>query len=456
MIKALRNALDQRKISVCELCSEYKKSIEANTSLNAFITLDFSGIKQAQLLIDKNEASMFTGIPVAVKDNIITKGIKTTCASKILSDFIPDYDAYVIQTLKKQRYILSGKTNMDEFAMGNTSRLSYFGPVKNPTHPTLVAGGSSGGSAAAVAAGLSPIALGSDTGGSVRQPAAFCGCFGLKPTYGKISRSGLTAFASSLEQIGIISSSSEDALFMLNAISGSDKNDMTSAVSSDCKIYDIKGKIGLPKEFFDFSDVEIAAVVEAMVKKLEKHGFTVEYCSISSLKYAVSAYYIISSAEAASNLSRFDGIKYGSSENGIDFYDIVTNTRSMDFSTEVKRRIMLGNYVLSGGFYEKYYLKAQNVQKKLKHEFSELFKTYDFLITPTAPSFPPKANAELSPAQSYNADILTVPANLTGLPCLSVPCTTPSGPPVGISITGKPFSESELLSLGHIFEKRCI
>lgn len=454
MIKSLRDALDRKKISVSELCSEYRKKAEEASDLNAFITLDFSNTDYAQKLIDKNEASMLTGIPVAVKDNIMTRGIKTTCASKMLENFIPQYNATVIKRLKKIGYVLSGKTNMDEFAMGNTSENSYFNAVKNPLCRGYVSGGSSGGSAAAVAAKLSPIALGSDTGGSVRQPAAFCGCCGLKPTYGKISRFGLIAFAPSLEQIGIISNSSEDALFMLNAISGIDTNDMTSVNSKPCSIYDVKGKIGLIKDFFDFSDPKIAFTVENSAKKLEKQGFVVEYCSLSSLKYAVSAYYIISSAEAASTLSRFDGVKYGYFNGGDSFYNIVKNSRSLGFGKEVKLRIMLGNYCLSQGFYEKYYIKAQNVQKKLKHEFSELFKSYDFLIMPTSPELPKKSGISSTLSETYNADILTVPANLTGLPALSVPCGEILGFPVGMSIMTKAFCESELLSLGNIFERK--
>lgn len=455
MIKDLRDALDRKKISVAELCTEYRKKIEEHSDLNAFLTVDFSNADYAQKLIDENKASMLTGIPVAVKDNIMTKGVKTTCASKMLYDFVPQYSATVIQKLEKCGYILSGKTNMDEFAMGNTSENSYFGAVKNPRYDGYVSGGSSGGSATAVSAKLSPVALGSDTGGSVRQPAAFCGCFGLKPTYGKISRFGLIAFAPSLEQIGILSDSSEDALFMLNAISGIDKNDMTSINSKPCTIYDVKGKIGLVKEFFDFSDPKIASMVENSARQLEKHGFLIEYCSLSSLKYAVSAYYIISSAEAASTLSRFDGVKDGYSYDGDSFYDIVKNSRGFGFGKEVKRRIMLGNYCLSEGFYEKYYIKAQNVQKKLKHEFSELFKSYDFLIMPTAPELPKKSGSKSTLSETYNSDILTVPANLTGLPCLSVPCGEVLGLPVGMSIMSRAFCESEILSLGNIFERKC-
>lgn len=455
MIKSLRNLLDTKKISVLELCEEYKKKITENSDLNAFISVNFENIEYAQKLIDESKATMLTGIPVAVKDNILTKDIATTCASKMLEGFIPKQDATVIKKLKSEGFVMAGKTNMDEFAMGNTSENSYFGAVKNPKYPGYVAGGSSGGSAAAVASELVPVALGSDTGGSVRQPAAFCGCFGLKPTYGRVSRFGLIAFSPSLEQIGILANSSEDTLFMLNSISGHDENDMTSIYKKPCSIYNVGKRIGLVKEFFDFSDENVAKAVEGSARELENQGFSLKYCSLSSLKYAVSAYYILSSCEAASNLARFDGVKYGFKASGDTFEEIVKNSRSIGFGKEVKRRIILGNYCLSKGFYEKYYIKAQNVQKKLKHEFSTLLKSYDFLIMPTAPSLPQKSGTKLSLSETYSSDILTVAANLTGLPSFSVPCDEVSGLPVGMSIMGKAFSESEIISLGNIFERKC-
>lgn len=458
MISKLRNALDSKKISTFEIIAELQKKCEENTQYNCFITNTWDYAKKqaekAQELILKNKASSLTGIPIAVKDNILTKGIKTTCASKMLESFIPDFDATVIKKLNSEDFILSGKTNLDEFSMGNTNENSYFGRVLNPFDMQRVSGGSSGGSAAAVKLGLSPAALGSDTGGSVRQPASFCGVFGLKPTYGKVSRYGLISFASSLEQIGIIASSALDTLLVLNAISGKDENDATSIASDKCQIKNTGGKIGLIKEFFDFSNPEISKTVEEAAKQFEKLGFFVEYCSLESLKYAVSAYYVISSAEAASNLSRFDGIKYGLKENGETFEELIINSRTNGFGTEVKRRIMLGNYVLSEGFYDKFYVKAKSVQSKLKMEFSKLFETYDFLITPTSPALAQIAGKIVTPTENYNADILTVTQNLTGLPCISVPCGMISGLSVGMSITGKPFFESEIISLADLFERR--
>lgn len=457
MISKIRNALDTKKISTIELIEELQKNCEEKKEYNCFITNDWDYAKKqaqkAQELILKNEASPLTGIPIAVKDNILTKGIKTTCASKMLENFVPDFDATVIEKLNSKSFILSGKTNSDEFSMGNTSESSYFGRVLNPFDKKRVSGGSSGGSAAAVALGLSAAALGSDTGGSVRQPASFCGVFGLKPTYGKVSRYGLISFASSLEQVGIIGTSALDTMLVLNEISGKDKKDATSLESERCEIKTVSGKIGLIKEFFDFSDENVAKCVEEAVKEFEKLGFLIEFSSLGSLKYAVSAYYILSSAEAASNLSRFDGIKYGLKCEGESFEEIITSSRTKGFGTEVKRRIMLGNYVLSEGFYEKFYLKAKCVQNKLKAEFSELFKSYDFLITPTAPSLPQVAGKSVTPSENYNADILTVTQNLAGLPSISVPCGSFSGLPVGFSITGKHFSESEIISLAHLFER---
>ena len=459
MISKIRNALDSKKISTVELIYELQKRFEEKKEYNCFITTDWDYAKKqaenAQKLILENKASSLTGIPIAIKDNILTKGIKTTCASKMLESFIPDFNATVIEKLNAENFILSGKTNLDEFSMGNTTENSYFGRVLNPFDKKRVSGGSSWGSAAAVKLGLSPAALGSDTGGSVRQPASFCEVFGLKPTYGKVSRFGLISFASSLEQIGILGASALDTLLVLNAISGKDTNDATSLASDKCEIKNTGTKIGLVKEFFNFSDPEISKAVEKASRRFEKLGFSVSYCSLESLKYAVSAYYVISSAEAASNLSRFDGIKYGLKASGESFEQIITNSRTKGFGTEVKRRIMLGNYVLSEGFYEKFYLKAKNVQNKLKAEFSELFKTYDFLITPTAPSLPQLSGKNVTPSENYNADILTVTQNLTGLPCISVPCGKVLGLPVGMSITGKYFFESEIISLADLFERRC-
>lgn len=457
MIQKMRNALDTKQISTIELLEEYKKRIKANKEFNCFITNDFEYSKElaksAQVLIDERKSNPMTGILVAVKDNILTKDIKTTCASKMLENFIPDFDATVIKKLKSNGYILSGKTNMDEFAMGNTNESSYFGNVLNPHDKTKTPGGSSGGSAACVALDLSPVALGSDTGGSVRQPASFCGVLGLKPTYGKISRYGLVSFASSLEQIGIFAKTVNDIKIVLNTISGKDTHDFTSIASQSCEFKPVNGKIGLIKEFFDFSDEKISRTVENAAKSFEQLGFSVKYCSLKNLEFAVSSYYIISSAEASSNLSRFDGIKYGFREKGCSFEDIISSSRTKGFGKEVKRRILLGNYVLTQGYYEKFYLKAKSVQTALKYDFDKLLSEFDFLITPTVPSLPPSLGKSVSPSECYNADILNVYANLTGLPSLSVPCGTVCNMPVGMSITGKAFSESEILSLTRLYER---
>lgn len=452
MIKKLRTELDNKKISVQELLDEYTKKISLS-DLNAFITVSdklSNDAKKAQSQIDKGQIKPLTGIPIAIKDNILTKGIKTTCASKMLENFVPDYNATVIDKIYDIGGIVLGKTNMDEFAMGNTSENSYFGAVKNPVDKKRVAGGSSGGSAAAVKAGLAPVALGSDTGGSVRQPSAFCGTLGLKPTYGRVSRFGLVAFASSLEQIGIIANTADDIQIVLDTVSGVDFRDSTT--KNHMADFKNTKKIGIPKEFFEFSCDEVSACVLKTAKLYEKYGFTLEECSIPSLKYALSAYYIISSAEASSNLSRFDGIKYGFSAEGETFYDIVKNSRNTGFSQEVKRRIEIGNYVLSHGFYDKYYLKARAAANKIRQDMNLLLEKYDFLITPTVPNPAPFSGIKQPPVKTYREDILTVPANLTGLPALNIPC----GEFFGMSITGKAFCEEYMLHFAKLLEKEGI
>ncbi len=467
-MKSLREKLDKKEISATELCRNYFEKIkEKDNKINSFITLcEEEALNSAKIaderIISKN-IMPFTGIPFSIKDNICTKDIKTTCASKMLSDFVPPYNATAAEKLLLQDSILLGKTNMDEFAMGSRSQNSYFGGVGNPHNPEFIAGGSSGGAAASVAAGFSPVALASDTGGSICQPAAFCGVTGLKPTYGTISRYGLIAFASSLDQIGVISTSAEDIGYTLNVIAGKDKRDATSSqrVVSDYlfeKDKSLKGiKIGLPKEFFseEISD-EIKQKVLFAAEYYKKSGCELVEVSLPSLEYAVSAYYIISSAEAASNLSRYDGIRYGlRSEFGEDYDSLIKENRKEGFGNEIKRRIMLGNYVLSFKYYDEYYKKALNVRKKIKKEYDEIFKTCDVILTPTTAKTACKIkDIQKNPAKIYADDICTVSVNLAGLPVISTACGYDKNDmPIGMSIIGRAFCEPEIIALAHNFEK---
>ncbi len=465
----LGGGLKSKAFSSSELTSAYlERAKSMNDKTNAFITIDeeaaFASAKNADELISKGRAKPLTGIPVSVKDNICTKNLKTTCASKMLEDFDPVYDATAVSRLKKQGAVIIGKTNMDEFAMGGSSGTSYFGAVKNPYDLTRVSGGSSGGSAAAVAASMCAAALGSDTGGSVRQPASFCGITGLKPTYGTVSRYGLIAFASSFDQIGTMAKSAEDCGILLNAIAGKDDLDSTcrTAPFKNC-LKDIeKGvkrlKIGLPKEFFgDSISGDVKSAVFKAAKTYEKMGAEIIEVSLPDLKYAIAAYYLISSAEAASNLSRYDGIKYGHrSKKGKSYEDIIKNSRREGFGNEVKRRIMLGNYALSSGYYEAYYKRAVKIRKKLKAELDEIFKTCDFILTPTAPTTAYKIGSfDKNPVKMYSSDICTVTANIAGLPALSTPCGyDKNGLPIGMSLMGKALSEATLIRAASAFESQ--
>lgn len=464
----LRQALDQKKISAVELTQEYLNRIDSvDNKLNSYITVcadtALENAKKAQSLIDSGSAGAFTGIPLSVKDNICTAGIKTTCASKMLEDFVPVYDAAVIEKLKKDNFVMLGKTNMDEFAMGGSSQSSYFGGVKNPYDTERVTGGSSGGAAASVAAGLCAAALGSDTGGSVRQPASFCGVTGLKPTYGAVSRWGLIAFASSLDQIGVIGKSAFDTGYVLNGICGYDANDATSSRNA-CGDYtalvgsDIsKLKIGLPMEFFGNGIAEeVKTAVLNAADYYKSLGCEVIECSLPSLKYAVSAYYLISSAEAASNLSRFDGIKYGyRSGLGDDFNSLIKHSRREGFGDEVKRRIMLGNYALCSGYYDAYYKNATRIRTQLRKEYADIFEKCDVILTPTAPTTAYKiGQQENDPVKMYLADICTVTVNIAGLPAISATCGyDKDNMPIGMSIIGKAFDEKTIIAVCDRFEK---
>lgn len=465
-LSALRKALDGREISAVELTKTYLERIEkADGKLQAFITVTedraLADAEAAQKIIDKGKAKWLTGIPVAVKDNICTEGIRTTCGSQMLADYVPPYNAAVMEKMREQGGVLLGKTALDEFAMGSTTQTSPFAKTKNPYDLSRVPGGSSGGSAAAVSAGLAPIALGSDTGGSVRQPAAFCGVTGLKPTYGRVSRWGLVAFASSLEQIGPIGRSAADCAVMMNVISGRDSRDATSrdvAIPDFCGALGkgVRGlKIALPVEFYgDAVDASVKSAVLAAAKELEKQGAELVSCSMPSLKYAVAAYYLTACAEAASNLSRFDGVRFGLRGKGESYGEMVLDSRSRGFGTEVKRRILLGNYALSSGYYDAYYRKACAIRQRISAEYDCLFRKADLVLTPTAPTTAYRVGENAEPTAAYAADFLTVTANLAGLPAISTTCGyDKDGLPIGMSLTGRAFDEITVIRAADCFER---
>lgn len=467
-LKKLREMLDSKEISAVELTEQYLDRIEkSDKEINSYITVckenALADAKKAQEVIDSGNSGAFTGLPISVKDNICILGVKTTCASHMLDDFIPPYNATVMEKLKKDNIVMLGKTNMDEFAMGGSSQTSYFGGVKNPYDLTRVTGGSSGGAAASVSADLCAAALGSDTGGSVRQPASFCGVTGLKPTYGTVSRWGLIAFASSLDQIGVIAKSAEDTGYMLEGIYGYDENDATSSKKSEGNYNSLIGsdvnklKIGVPKEFFgDGLNDEVKTAVLNAVEYYKKLGCEIVDVSLPSLEYAVSAYYLISSAEAASNLSRFDGIKYGlRSGLGEDFNDLIKNSRREGFGQEVKRRIMLGNYALCSGYYDAYYKNATRIRTQIRNEYADIFSKCDVMLTPTAPTTAYKiGEQENDPVKMYLADIYTVTVNIAGLPAISTTCGYDSkGLPIGMSLIGKAFDEKTIIAVCDRFEK---
>ena len=463
----LRKKLDSREIGAVELAQDYLKKIkERDTVINSYITVceeeAIEMAKKAQSVIDAGESKPLTGIPVSIKDNICTDGVRTTCASHMLEDFVPVYDATAVAKLKADNFVMLGKTNMDEFAMGGSSQTSYFGGPKNPYNTDCVTGGSSGGAAASVAAGLCAAALGSDTGGSVRQPSAFCGVTGLKPTYGTVSRWGLIAFASSLDQIGAVANSAEDTAYVLNAIYGYDENDATTSQKSMGDYTSMVGedisklKIAVPKEFFEGTDDEVREAVLKAADYYKNLGCEIVECSLPSLKYAVAAYYLISSAEAASNLSRFDGIKYGYRSNvGEDYNELIKNTRREGFGNEVKHRIMLGNYALCSGYYDAYYNNARRIRTQIRKEYAQIFEKCDVILTPTAPTTAYKiGEQENDPVKMYTADICTVTVNIAGLPAISTTCGyDKNGMPIGMSLTGKAFDEKTIVAVCDKFEK---
>ena len=441
---------------------------DKETDVKAFVTtLCDEALEKAKVIDKKRNAgekvSDFAGIPVGIKDNICTKGVRTTCSSKMLEDFISPYDATVTEKLLEEDLINLGKLNMDEFAMGAATEYSYFKKTSNPWNLNCVPGGSSGGSAAAVAAELVPWALGSDTGGSIRQPASFCGVVGLKPTYGLVSRYGLVAFASSLDQIGPITKDVTDAAMLLNIIAGHDERDTTS-YEIPKKDYtkalnkNIKGlKIGVPKEFFaEGINEEVKAKLEQAIETYKKLGAEVEEFSLDIAKYSLAAYYIIACAEASSNLGRFDGIRYGyRTENYQNLKELYKNSRSEGFGEEVKRRIILGTYVLSSGYYDAYYKKAQQVRTLVKNEFSKAFEKYDVLLTPTAPNVAFEIGTKSNnPLEMYLADICTVSVNIAGLPAISIPCgVNGDNMPIGMQLIGNKFEEEKILNTAYAFEQ---
>ena len=456
------------ELTSVQVTSAFMDAIRAKDPvINSYITISDAALDEAALIdekIKKGELTgPFAGVPVAVKDNICTKGMLTSCASRMLSNFIPPYDATVVSKIKEEGMVILGKTNMDEFAMGSTTETSYYGPTVNPCGENRVPGGSSGGSAAAVAADLAPIALGSDTGGSIRQPASFCGVTGLKPTYGTVSRYGLVAFASSLDQIGPIGKTALDCAAMFNLISGIDERDQSSAESRKVDVeavkdFDVKGKkIGIPNEYFgEGIDADVKARVMEAVKYFEDNGAAVETFEMPIVEYAIPTYYIIACAEACSNLSRYDGVKYGYRPEGVDnLMDLYIKSRSEGFGMEVKRRIMLGNFVLSSGYYDAYYNKALQAKALIKKAFDEAFARYDVVIGPVAPTTALKAGESLSdPLKMYLGDICTVLINIVGLPAISVPCGNDGeGLPVGMQIIGKHFDEETILGFAANFQK---
>jgi len=467
-LKELSDLVKSQQVKPSEVVESFlKRTSDIEPEINSYVTnlmekaLEEAKEKDKQLNGLEKIPDLF-GLPVAVKDNISTKGIRTTCSSKILENYVPPFDATVVKKLKDQGYILTGKTNLDEFAMGSSTENSAFFPTKNPWDYERVPGGSSGGSAAAVGAGIVPAALGSDTGGSIRQPAAFCGVVGLKPTYGRVSRYGLVAFASSLDQIGPIARNVEDCALLLNIISGKDPKDSTSSNREvpDHLSYigkDIKGiKIGLPKEFFiEGLDSKIKDAVLDAARQLEKEGAQVFEVSMPTTKYAIEAYYIIAPSEASSNLARYDGVRYGyRAKDYKDLEEMYSKTRDEGFGAEVKRRIMLGTYSLSSGYYDAYYLKAQKVRTLIYQDFMNAFEKVDLLLTPTTPDVAFKIGEKISdPLQMYLSDIFTVSVNMAGVPGISVPCGFKDGLPVGMQLIGKPYDEGTILQVAHYYER---
>jgi aspartyl-tRNA(Asn)/glutamyl-tRNA(Gln) amidotransferase subunit A len=463
-----REKLRKREFSALELTEAvFRRISETEDKLHSYITLSSdTALKEAQqaderLKTDTNPHALL-GIPIAVKDNFLTRDIRTTCASKFLENFIPPYDCTTVKKLRASGAIITGKTNLDEFAMGSSVENSAFFATRNPWNTDRVPGGSSGGSAAALAADQCIVALGTDTGGSIRQPAAFCGVVGLKPTYGRVSRYGIIAFASSMDQVGPMTKDVRDCALMLEAIASYDSADSTSANRpvpqySASLTGDVKGlRIGVPKEYF-VSGIQPAVeqAVRTAVRQLEKNGAAIREISLPHTEYAVAVYYIVATAEASSNLARYDGMRYGHRARAKDLTETYMLSRAEGFGPEVKRRIILGTYALSAGYYDAYYLKAQRVRTLIKRDFDEAFKSCDVIIAPTAPTTAFKIGEKTQdPLQMYLSDIYTISVNLAGLPALSLPCGFDSeGLPIGLQIIGKHFDESTILAVAYAYEQ---
>ncbi len=456
-IKAL---LDRGEVSAPEVLDSVLRRIDAvEDRVKAFVTVT---PEKAREMAASGRGGHLAGVPIAIKDNMCTRGVPTTCSSKMLENFVPPYESTVTGKLLEAGYVLVGKTNMDEFAMGSSTENPEFHPTANPWDLQRIPGGSSGGSCAAVAAGECIAALGSDTGGSIRQPAALCGVVGLKPTYGRVSRYGLVAFASSLDQIGPITKNVRDAAVLLNIISGADKADSTSAPVEVPDFTgaigrDIRGmKVGVPREFFiEGMDPEVEAAVKEAIGKLEELGAAIEEVSLPHTGYSVAAYYILATSEASSNLARYDGVRYGLRAGGRDLMDMYMQSRARGFGAEVKRRIMLGTYALSSGYYDAFYLKGQKVRTLIKRDFDEAFGKVDVIVTPTTPEAAFRMGEKMDdPLKMYLSDIFTNSVNLAGSPAISVPCGfTGAGLPVGLQLIGKHFDEETILRAAHAYEQ---
>lgn len=462
-VHEIHELLVKKEITPKDLVMECFDRIKESESLNAFITLNEDAISIAETLGEVEEDNLLFGLPIAIKDNIVTKGLRTTCASKMLEDFIPIYDATVVERIKKQKMIIIGKTNMDEFAMGSTSRTSYFGAPKNPWNEACISGGSSGGSATCVAGRLVPFALGSDTGGSIRQPASYCGIVGMKPTYGRISRYGLVAFGSSLDQIGPMSRTVYENALLLSHLTSFDEKDMTSS-RREQEDYtrnigkEIKGmKIGVPRYWMsDIVEEEIRHEIEKTITRLKELGATVDYIDIDYIENAVTLYQIIAMGEASSNLARFDGVRYGYRvENPKDVEEMYRKTRQLGFGREVKRRIMVGSYLLSGENAVTYYNKALQIRDDIKKSFERAFETYDLIIGPTTTTVAYGLEENLDdPMKSFLDDILVIPVNMAGLPGMNVPIAfNHDHMPIGLHIVGPAFGEAKMYQLAYAIEQ---
>ncbi len=465
----LSAAIREGRVTATDAMEAVLARIDAREKdINAYVTIDreqaMRAAAEAQAKIEKGELTgLLAGVPVAVKDNICTQDLLTTCASKMLAHFVPTFSAEAVVSLEKAGAVIIGKTNMDEFAMGSTTETSAYGETRNPWNTAHVPGGSSGGSAAAVAAGECFFALGSDTGGSIRQPASFCGVVGLKPTYGTVSRYGLIAYGSSLDQIGPLTKNVADCAAVLELIASHDSKDSTSVRREDTDftsalVDDVSGmKIGIPRDYLgEGLDAEVKEAVLAAAKVLEKKGAVVEMFDLSLVEYAIPAYYTIASAEASSNLERFDGVKYGHRTDACEgLHNMYKKTRSEGFGAEVKRRIMLGSFVLSSGYYDAYYLKALKVKAMIRKAFDDAFAKYDLILGPVAPTTAPKLGESLSdPLKMYLGDIYTISVNLAGLPGISVPCGTDSGGlPIGLQLIADSFQEKKLIQAAYTYEQ---